>query len=250
MNISEETMEAVRSKILRLNPKPGAAMSETEGSHQQQITPDFIVEVADNGDVSFALNKGRVPELYISESFTDLLKSYQMNKQMMNRRDKEALLYAREKVDRAQSYIDAIKQRRRTLYVTMSTIIQLQKRYFQSGDENDLRPMVLKDVAEKTKLDISTISRVCNAKYAQLPWGTFRLRHFFSEGVLTKDGEQLSNRQLQAALKEVVNSEDKRHPLSDDALSKEMKRRGFPIARRTVAKYREQMGIPSARLRK
>ena len=168
----------------------------------------------------------------------------------MSRQVKEALLYAKEKVDRAKGFIEAIRQRRHTMYITMKTIIDLQRPYFLSGDENDLRPMVLKDVAERTNLDISTISRVCNMKYAQTRWGTFRLRHFFSEGVKVVDGETLSNRKLKSILKDIVEHEDKQHPLNDDAIAQLMKEKGSPIARRTVSKYREQLGIPTARLRK
>jgi RNA polymerase sigma-54 factor len=168
----------------------------------------------------------------------------------MNRQQKEALLYAREKVERAKGYIEAVKQRRRTLLITMKAIIDLQKKYFQDGDENDLQPMVLKDVAERTQLDISTVSRVCNAKYAQTRCGTFRLRHFFSEGVRTEGGVETSIRQLKLVLQDIVKGEDKNKPMNDDELADEMKKRGFPIARRTVSKYRMQLGIPAARLRK
>ena len=168
----------------------------------------------------------------------------------MNRQDKEALLYAKEKLDKAQGYIDAVKQRRHTLYVTMKAIIDWQKKYFQDGDEADLRPMILKDIAEKTGLDISTISRVCNVKYAQTRWGTFPLRFFFSDSYVTKDGEEMSTRKIKVALRDILEQEDKHKPLSDDALAAMMKKKGFPIARRTVAKYREQLGVPVARLRK
>ena len=250
MGLDEETMNVVKKKIRRLNPKPGASMSETEGRNLQQIVPDFVVDVSDDGVVTFELNKGHVPNLYVSESFIELMNSYRSNSQTMSRKDKEALVYAREKVERAQNYIEAIKLRRRTLFLTMKAIILLQKRYFLSGDENDLQPMVLKDVAEQTGLDISTISRVCNAKYAQTPYGTFRLRHFFSERVAMIDGQEVSNRQIRAALKELVDGEDKQRPLSDDALSKALAAKGFPIARRTVAKYRDYLHIPPARLRK
>ena len=153
-------------------------------------------------------------------------------------------------MDRAKGFIEAVKQRRHTLYVTMKTIIELQRDFFLEGDENDLHPMVLKDIAQKTGLDISTVSRVCNSKYAQTRWGTFRLRHFFSEGIKTEDGKELSARQLKAVLQELIKEEDPQKPMNDDLLAEEMKRRGFAIARRTVAKYREQLGIPVARLRK
>ena len=245
-----DTVARVHAELLKLNPKPGAALGETEGQGAQQITPDFIVDTADDGTVTFTVNNGRVPELYVSESFADMVKAYQKNKAAMNRRDKEALLYAKEKVERAQGFIDAVKQRRHTLYVTMKAIIDIQKRYFQDGDEGDLKPMILKDVAEKAGLDISTVSRVSNMKYAQTRWGTFRLRHFFSDSVKTGTGEEMSTRRVKAALKDMIDNEDKGNPLSDDALKTMMTDKGYPVARRTIAKYREQMGIPVARLRK
>jgi RNA polymerase sigma-54 factor len=171
-------------------------------------------------------------------------------KKALNRQEKDAFVYAKDKIERAQAYISALQQRRRTLYATMRAIIDFQLPFFVEGDENLLRPMVLKDIAERTGLDISTISRVCNSKYCQTRWGIFRLRYFFSEGVKTADGEQLSVHQVKNAMQEIIDEEDKRHPLSDDAIAALMKQRGFPIARRTVAKYREQLGIPVARMRK
>ena len=250
LDLNDETVEHLQEEILRLNPKPGAAMGETEGRSLQQIIPDFIVDTADDGTVSFYINKGRVPDLYISPTFNEMVKGYQGNKDNMNRQMKEALVYAKEKVDRAKNFIEAVKQRRHTLYITMKTIIDMQRKFFQDGDESDLQPMVLKDVAERTGLDISTVSRVCNVKYAQTRWGIFRLRHFFSEGVKTENGESLSNRKLKLALQELIDGEDKKNPFNDEALSREMKSRGMPIARRTVSKYREELGIPSARMRK
>lgn len=250
LEMNEQTAQTVRQELLRLNPKPGASLGETEGRNMQQITPDFIVDTADDGKVTFYINNGHVPNLYVSPSFTELIKGYKENKASMSRRDKEALLYAKEKVDRAQGFIDAVKQRRHTMYVTMKTIIDIQHRFFQDGDESDIKPMILKDVADRTGLDISTISRVSNMKYAQTRWGTFKLRHFFSDGIKTEDGGELSTRKVKLAVKEVIDGEDKAKPLSDDALTKILIQKGFPIARRTIAKYREQMGIPVARLRK
>lgn len=194
--------------------------------------------------------RGRIPELKVSPSFTDMVNTYKANRRQMNRQEKEALLYAKEKVEKAQGYIEAVKQRWHTLSVTMKAIINWQKKFFQDGDEADLRPMILKDIAEKTGLDISTISRVSNVKYAQTRWGTFPLRFFFTDSYVTKDGEEMSTRKIKLALKDLIAQEEASTPLSDDALAAEMKRRGFPIARRTVAKYREQLGIPVARLRK
>ena len=222
LDLNDETVEHLQEEILRLNPKPGAAMGETEGRSLQQIIPDFIVDTADDGTVSFYINKGRVPDLYISPTFNEMVKGYQGNKDNMNRQMKEALVYAKEKVDRAKNFIEAVKQRRHTLYITMKTIIDMQRKFFQDGDESDLQPMVLKDVAERTGLDISTVSRVCNVKYAQTRWGIFRLRHFFSEGVKTENGESLSNRKLKLALQELIDGEDKKNPFNDEALSREM----------------------------
>ena len=250
LSLDDEQTETLRMEIHRLNPKPGAALGETEGRNTQQITPDFIVETTDDGVVTFMLNRGDVPELHISQTFNDLLKSYQENKQGMTRKDKEALLYTKEKVTRAQEYINAVKQRQLTMTKTMKAIIDLQRKFFQEGDETELRPMILKDVAERTGLDISTISRVSNLKYAQTRWGMFPLRFFFSEGYTTADGEEMSTRKIKVILKETIDAENKNQPLSDEALTKMMKEKGFPIARRTVAKYREQLGIPVARLRK
>ena len=250
LGYDDDTADKVHAELLRLNPKPGSALGETEGRGARQITPDFIVDTADDGTVTFTINGGNVPELYISPSFASMVDAYRGGKGKMNRQEKEALLYAKEKVERARGFIDAVKQRQHTLYVTMKAIIDIQKRYFQDGDESDLKPMILKDVAEKTGLDISTVSRVSNMKYAQTRWGTFRLRHFFSDSVKTEGGEEMSTRRIKAALKDIIDKEDKASPLSDDAITAMMKAGGYPVARRTIAKYREQMGIPIARLRK
>lgn len=250
LNLNDTQTAALKAEIKRLNPKPGASMGETMGRNTQQITPDFIVDTADDGTVTFTLNNGNIPQLHVAPSFAGMLQAYKENKKGMSRQTKEALLYAKEKVDRAQGYIEAIRQRRHTLYVTMKAIIDIQKKFFQDGDESDLKPMILKDVAERTGLDISTISRVSNIKYVQTKWGTFPLRFFFSDSYTTDSGEELSTRKIKLALKDVIDKEDKRSPLSDEALTAAMKEKGYPIARRTVAKYREQMGIPVARMRK
>ncbi len=250
LELTELQTETLAKELRRLNPKPGAAMGETVGRSLQHITPDFIIDTQDDGTVTFALNNGDVPELHVSQSFVDTMNEYQTNKQHMSRQMKEALLYTKKKVDAAQGFIEAIKTRQQTLTVTMKAIINWQHKFFEDGDEASLRPMILKDIAEKTGLDLSTISRVSNSKYAQTRWGTFPLRHFFSDSYVTESGEELSTRRIKAALKDIVDAEDKSHPLSDDALKDELKRKGFPIARRTVAKYREQLDIPVARLRK
>ena len=250
LSLTDEQANALFRELRRLNPRPGASMGETMGRSLQQITPDFIIDSQDDGTISFVLNNGEVPELTVSQSFIDSMNEYQQNKDHLNRQTKEALLYIKKKVDSAQNFIEAIKVRHQTLKSVMQSIISLQRNYFLDGDEASLRPMILKDIADRTGLDLSTVSRVCNSKYAQTRWGTFPLRHFFSEGYVTDSGQELSTRQIRAALRDIIDGEDRKHPLSDDALRDEMVRRGFPIARRTVSKYREQMGIPVARLRK
>ena len=250
LSLTDIQAEALFKELRKLNPRPGASMGETVGRSIQQITPDFIIDTQDDGTVTFTLNNGEVPELKVSQSFVDSMKEYQENKEQLSRQTKEALLYIKKKVDAAQGFIEAIKVRRHTLTITMQAIISLQHQFFVDGDEASLRPMILKDVAEKTGLDLSTISRVSNSKYAQTRWGTFPLRHFFSDSYVTENGEELSTRQIKAALRDIVEAEDKQKPLSDDAIKAELAKRGYPIARRTVAKYREQLGIPIARLRK
>ena len=250
LSLTDIQAEALFKELRKLNPRPGASMGETVGRSIQQITPDFIIDTQDDGMVTFTLNHGEVPELKVSQSFVDSMKEYQDNKDHLSRQTKEALLYIKKKVDAAQGFIEAIKVRRHTLAMTMQAIISLQHQFFVDGDEASLRPMILKDVAEKTGLDLSTISRVCNSKYAQTRWGTFPLRHFFSDSYVTESGEELSTRQIKAALRDIIEAENRQKPLSDDAIKEELAKKGYPIARRTVAKYREQLGIPIARLRK
>lgn len=249
MNLSDTQTDMLQKELRRLNPKPGAAMGETMGKSLQQITPDFIVDTQDDGTVSFSLNHGEIPQLQISPSFTDLLKEYQQNKEGMSQQMKDALLYSKQKVEAAQGFIEAVRNRHRTLSVTMKAIIQLQHRFFEDGDEASLRPMILKDVAAKTGLAVSTISRVSNSKYVQTRWGMFPLKFFFSDGLVTENGDELSTREIKSILHDIIDAEDKGHPLSDDDISALLKERGYPIARRTVAKYRDQLGIPIARLR-
>ncbi|UKK48183.1 RNA polymerase factor sigma-54 [Prevotella sp. E9-3] len=250
LGIKDNQVELLQRELRRLNPKPGASMGESVGRSMQQITPDFIVDTQDDGTLTFSLNNGELPQLQVSQSFADLLKDYQQNKEGLSRQMKEALLYTKQKVDAAQSFIEAVRTRRHTLTVTMKAIIQIQHRFFEDGDEASLRPMILKDVAAKTGLDLSTISRVSNSKYVLTRWGMFPLKFFFSDGFTTESGEELSTREIKAALREIIEGEDKKHPFSDDALSDLLKQKGYPVARRTVAKYRDQMGFPVARLRK
>ena len=250
LQLTDVQAEVLIRELRKLNPKPGTSMGEVVGRSIQQITPDFIIDTQDDGTVTFSLNTGDLPELHVSQSFTDTLTDYQNNKEHMSSQMKEALLYTRKKVEAAQNFIEAIKSRRRTLTLTMKAIIQWQHRFFEDGDEASLRPMILKDIAEKTGLDLSTISRVSNSKYAQTRWGTFPLRYFFSDGYRTAEGEEFSTRKIKVALRELIDAEDQQKPLSDDQLKEMLAGKGFPIARRTVAKYREQMGIPIARLRR
>ena len=250
LRITELQADVLIRELRKLNPKPGTSMGETMGRSMQQITPDFIVDTHDDGSVTFVLNHGDVPELTVSQSFIDTLREYQTDKEHMSRQMKEALLYTKSKVDAAQNFIAAIRQRQHTLTVTMQAIIQWQHRFFEEGDEALLRPMILKDIAERTGLDLSTISRVSNSKYAQTRWGTFPLRFFFSDGLKTAEGEELSTRKIKAMMRDIIHQEDKQKPLSDEMIQRMLEEQGFPIARRTVSKYREQLGIPIARLRK
>ena len=251
LDISERTAEEVLAEIKKLNPRPGASLSETIGRNTQQVTPDFVVESDEDGNLSFTLTKGRVPDLYVSRDFQEMIEAYRQNPTSMTRRDKEALVYAQQKMSRAQLYIEAVRQRQRTMSITMKALLKRQRAYFLSGDDSDLKPMVLKDVAEDTGFDISTISRVCNSKYVDTPWGgTIQLRSLFSHSFNTESGEEVSTREVKNVLRELIEGEPADKPLSDFKLATEMSKRGYPIARRTVAKYREQMGIPISSLRK
>lgn len=250
MHLTPEAAEEVFEALRKLNPRPGAALGETMGQATGQVTPDFIITSDDNGNVSFTLNRGKVPQLCVSNDFVDMIDAYRQNPSSMTRRDKEALLYAQQKVSKARLFIDAIRQRRHTMTQTMAAIIKLQKPYILSGDESDLKPMILKDVADIVNLDISTISRVCSSKYAETEWGIMPLKSFFSDGYDTGNGQEVSTREIKRALRELVDNEPKGKPLSDIKLAAELKKQGYPIARRTVAKYREQLGIPTSSLRR
>ena len=249
LQMTKDETDEVNTELRRLNPKPGASLNDVVGRSMEQITPDFIVDTQDDGTVTFTLNNGDVPDLCISSSFTDLLKEYQ-SKENVSRSTSEALLYAKTKVESAQRFINAIKMRHRTLSMTMSAIIHWQHRFFEDGDDSLLRPMKLKDISDKTGLSLSTISRVSNSKYALTKWGVFPLRHFFSDSYVGEGGEEMSTREIKAALRDIIDNEDKSNPLSDEALCKMLAEKGYPIARRTVSKYREMLGIPVKRLRK
>ena len=222
---------------------------EHRGSRQKQLEYEIIDKLFDGG-ITLSFNKGDVPELRISPSFMEILHQVDTGRAKMSRPEREALQYTRQKIEKAQGFIEAVKQRRRTLTAVMQAIIDLQRPFFLEGDETLLRPMILKDVAERTGLDISTVSRAANSKYVETHYGTYPLKWFFSDGYVTDDGQEIATRKIQAALKDLVEAEDKKKPLSDEALTAMLNEKGFPIARRTVAKYREQLGIPVARLRK
>ncbi len=251
LGLSDMQMETLIKELRRLNPKPGSALGESLGRSTQQITPDFIVYTTDDGRVLFDINNGNLPGLTISESFEEMMSNYRKaDEKALSKADRDAITYMRNKMEKASWYIEAIRQRQQTMRLTMQAIINRQKKYFLDGDESDLRPMILKDIAEATGLDISTISRVSNEKYAQTRWGTYPLRFFFTDGYTNEEGEELSTRKIKLALKELISKEDKKSPLSDEAIVAIMKKQGFPIARRTVAKYRNQMGIPKSTLRR
>ena len=249
LNISEEKLNAAIDEIIKLNPRPGASLGESIGKNLQQIIPDFIVETFD-GNITLALNNKNVPELRINREFTTLVEEHTKNRDNQSKESKEAMLFLKQKMDSAQGFIDAIKQRQNTLISTMQTIIELQRPFFLDGDESKLRPMILKDVADKTGLDISTISRVTNSKYVQTNFGIFSLKHFFGDSFTTESGEEMSIREVKRILVNCIEKEDKKNPYTDEELSSLLKEKGYPIARRTVAKYRQQLNIPVARLRK
>ncbi|MBQ0084785.1 MAG: RNA polymerase factor sigma-54 [Prevotella sp.] len=255
LQISSSEAEMLFSALTRLNPKPGQSMGDVMSKSTEQITPDFIAETHDNGSVSFSLNNGNMPELMVEPSFEKLAEEVNDNdndddKKGQSQKSKEAQAYAKAKVTEARGFITALQARRQTMYRTMKAIIEKQHAFFEDGDEMLLKPMILKDIANKTGLDISTISRVCNSKYVQTRWGVYPLKFFFTDGYKNKEGEDVSVVAIKQILKDIIESEKGKKPFSDDMLAKKMKEKGYPIARRTVSKYREQMGIPVARLRK
>ena len=232
--------------ISKLNPKPCAFGSSKVVQH---IIPDFVISIID-GQLDLVMNTGMIPELRINSSFKDLLKGYKESNNSEDKEQKAAVLFVKQKLDSAKWFIDAIKQRHRTLMLTMTAIMNFQEAYFLTGDEKLLKPMILKDIAEIVAMDISTVSRVANSKYVESPYGTFLIKHFFSEAIKNSRGEDISTKEIKMILDEVIKNEDKTKPLTDTKLMDLLKDRGYPIARRTVAKYTEQMGVPVARLRK
>ena len=246
MDISEEELKAAMAKILKLNPSPGGQIDDSYTDQAQQIVPDFLLEYR-NGELQLSMPRFSVPELKVNRKYADILIEAANS---CEREKKEAAAFVKKKLDSAKWFVEAIKQRHNTLSSTMQAIVDYQKDYFIDGDETHLKPMVLKDIAEKTGFDISTISRVVNSKYIETHFGIYSLKYFFSEGLENQEGEEISTRELKKALMDCVENENKRKPLTDDELVEKMTEKGYKVARRTIAKYRDQLGIPKARLRK
>jgi RNA polymerase sigma-54 factor len=248
MDISESDLKSAIDEVLKLNPRPGGVYTDPFSKTAQPIIPDFILEHSEDG-FDLHLNSRNLPELRLSSAYNEMLQTYSRDKN--NKKEmKDAVLFVKQKIDSAKWFIDAIKQRQNTLLLTMNSILKYQQDYFIDGDETKLKPMILKDVAEMTGLDISTVSRVANSKYIQTHFGIFPLKFFFSEGLQTDSGEEVSTREIKRILQDCVNNEEKRKPLTDERLTEILQEKGYQIARRTVAKYREQLNIPVARLRK
>ncbi|MBR0532959.1 MAG: RNA polymerase factor sigma-54 [Bacteroidales bacterium] len=246
LGLSEDEMKAVISRIVKLNPSPGGQIDDSYNDQAQQIVPDFVLDNED-GEMRLSMPRFSIPEIRVNKKYAELLAESQGTS---DRQRKEAATFVKQKLDSAKWFVEAIKQRHNTLKSTMEAILEYQHEYFMDGDESHLKPMVLKDIAEKTGFDISTISRVVNSKYIETHFGIFPLKYFFSEGLENQEGEEVSTRELKKALKDCVDSEDKRKPLTDDQLVAEMGKKGYKVARRTIAKYRDQLDIPKARLRK
>ena len=246
LDIDTTAIKEAMAEIVKLNPKPGNSLIDTSKS-VQHITPDFTITEND-GNLTVELNQRNAPQLKVSRDYVEMIKGY--DSAPKNKRDKEAVLFIKQKVDAAKWFIDAVKQRQNTLLVTINAIMEFQKEFFLSGDEKNLRPMILKDIASMVDMDISTISRVANSKHVTTPYGTFLLKYFVSESLTTKSGEEVSTREVKTILNEAISKEDKAKPLTDEKLADLLKENGYLIARRTIAKYREQLNIPVARLRK
>lgn len=247
LNLNDDDLKEVMVQITKLNPKPGGHASEVNKA-ESYVVPDFFI-YNNGGKLELTLNSKNAPELRISEGYRDMLKDYDRGTKK-DRRQKEAVLFIKQKIDAAKWFIDAIKQRQHTLISTMTAIMDHQHDFFITGDETSLRPMILKDIAERTGLDISTVSRVANSKFVQTEFGTYRLKFFFSESLTTESGEEVSTREVKKILSDLIEGENKKKPLSDERLTELLQEKGYNIARRTVAKYREQLNIPVARLRK
>nr|WP_321414592.1 RNA polymerase factor sigma-54 [uncultured Allomuricauda sp.] len=246
-HISEEELKDAISEIEKLNPKPGGSYSGNTRMIEH-IVPDFSIKIVD-GELELSLNGRNAPELHVSKEYSNMLEGYK-NAKEKSKSQKDTVMFIKQKLDAAKWFIDAIRQRQQTLYITMSTIMEYQKEYFMTGDERKLRPMILKDIADKIDMDVSTVSRVANSKYVDTPYGTKLIKDFFSESMKNEQGEDVSTREIKKILETVIRDEEKKKPLTDAKLATILKEKGYPIARRTVAKYREQLDIPVARLRK
>ncbi|WP_036827454.1 RNA polymerase factor sigma-54 [Polaribacter sp. Hel1_85] len=246
-NISVDELKEVNNEISKLNPKPGSSYA---GNNKiaEQIVPDFTIKIVD-GELDLVLNSRNAPELHISREYNNMLKGYQEST-VKSKSQKDAVFFIKQKLDSAKWFIDAIKQRQQTLMVTMNTIMHYQYDYFLTGDERKLKPMILKDIADKINMDVSTVSRVANSKFVSTPYGTKLIKEFFSESMKNDQGEDVSTKEIKKILETVVQEENKKKPLTDEKLAAILKEKGYPIARRTVAKYREQLDLPVARLRK
>jgi RNA polymerase sigma-54 factor len=249
LDVSDQELKEAIDEILRLNPKPGSSFSDPMNKSTLVIVPDFILENSD-GELVVSLNSRNTPDLRISRTYSEMLQSYATNRTKPSSEQREAISFVKQKIDSAKWFIDAIKQRQNTLLMTMNAIVEYQQDYFMEGDETRLKPMILKDIADRTGLDISTISRVANSKYIQTHFGILPLKFFFSEGLQTEAGEEVSSREIKKILQNCVENENKRKPHTDDSLAAILKEKGYHIARRTIAKYREQLNIPVARMRK
>jgi len=247
LDIDEEDLKLAIEEIIRLNPKPGNSSSNSSGD-LQVVIPDYTISI-NEGELELSLNSRNAPELNVSREYKDMLETYKSTNKK-NKAQKDAAIFVKQKLDSAKWFIEAIRQRQQTLMITMSSIMEHQKEYFLSGDERKLRPMILKDIADEIGMDISTVSRVASNKYVSTPYGTFLIKQFFSESMKNEAGEDVSTREIKKILEESIGEEDKHKPLTDDKLAALLKEKGYPIARRTVAKYREQLDIPVARLRK
>ncbi|MFA6769412.1 MAG: RNA polymerase sigma-54 factor, partial [Parabacteroides sp.] len=234
----------------KLNPRPGASMGEIIGRNFQHIVPDFVVDTYEDGTINVSLNNRNIPQLHMNRDYMDMIEEHTKNKTNQSKDSKEAMMFLKQKIDSAQGFINAVKQRQNTLMTTMQAIVDWQRPFFLEGDESLLKPLILKDLADKTGLDISTISRVNNSKYVETDFGIYPLKFFFCDGYTTEDGEELSVREIRKILKDCIDKEDTKKPFTDDQLADILKEKGYPIARRTVAKYRQQLNIPVARLRK
>ncbi len=248
LEISDEDLKAAIDEITKLNPKPGGSASDTI-KPIEHVVPDYMLAIED-GEFELSLNQRNAPELKVSNQYAEMMHHYSKAKGKLNKSEKDAALFVKQKLDSAQWFIDAIKQRQQTLIMTMNAILDYQREYFLTGDETELRPMILKDIADRIGMDISTVSRVANSKYIQTPYGTFLLKSFFSESLSTTSGEEVSTREVKRILQDLIDDEDKKKPLTDEKLASHLKEKGYNIARRTVAKYREQLNLPVARLRK